>query len=241
MLGPVRTVSNRSGTARAARAAGGSGLRGGPRSAGERDGFTLIELMVGLAVASIALVAGFSAVGIVHERGLQAEEVNRATLSGATQRSLLVDWLASARYQAALGTGEDRQVARFEGLDAEASGLSADELIFPTTARTPVNESTTVVRLFLDSDDETPEVGLVAELRGPGILAIPRFVELAPSAAGMEIRYLPEADGPGEWVDGWLGMQTIPRGVEIVLTPTAGESLPPLLQLPIRVALPSLR
>ena len=224
---PIRSAGRNPGAARGAVAG--------------RGGFTLIELIVGLAVASIALLAGFSALGIVQERGLHAEEVNRAALSGATQRSLLVDWLASARYQAALGTGEDRQVARFQGLDAEASGLPADELVFPTTARTPVNEITTVVRLFMDTDEATPEIGLVAEMTGPGILATPRIVALAPSAGSMEIRYLPEADGTVDWVDGWIGMEAIPRGVEILLTPAAGDSLPPLLRLPIRVALPSLR
>src|SRR5690606_18860859 len=112
-------------------------------------GFTLIELMVALAVASIALVAGFTAVGIVHEQGVRAVEANRTALSGATQRSMLVDWLAGARFQAAIGTGEDRQVVRFEGLDAEADGLPSDELVFVTTSRTPVNDITSVVRLFI--------------------------------------------------------------------------------------------
>jgi prepilin-type N-terminal cleavage/methylation domain-containing protein len=196
-------------------------------------GFTLIELLVGLAVASIALVAGFSALGMVHERGLAAENVNREALSGATQRALLTDWLSSARYQTA--------GVRFEGLDAEAGALPADEVIFPTTARTPLNELTTTVRLFVDTDDQTPDVGLMAELASANLAAAPRLMSIAPSVVSMEIKYLPEADGTADWVDGWIGRESLPRGMEIRLTAAAGDSLPPLLRLPIRAALPSLR
>ena len=57
----------------------------------------------------------------------------------------------------------------------------------------------------------------------------------------MEIRYWPEADGATEWEDGWISRGGLPRGVEIILIPVAGDSLPPLLQLPLRVALASVR
>jgi prepilin-type N-terminal cleavage/methylation domain-containing protein len=197
-------------------------------------GFTLIELIVGLAISSVAIAAGFGALGIVQDRGSVADEVNRLALSGATQRSMLMDWLASARYEAP--TDEV-----FEGLDSESSGLPMDELLFPTTARTPLSNVSTVVRLYIDSDPETPEVGLVAEMTSTVLSTATRRMEIVPSAAAMAIRYLPEADGTEEWEDGWVARGALPRGVEITLWPGATESLPPLLQLPVLVALPSAR
>jgi len=197
-------------------------------------GFTLLELMVALAVASIALASGFATLGIVEERGSHAEEVNRTALSGATQRALLMDWLAGARFRA-----PSEEI--FTGIEAEENNLPMDQIQFPTTARTPVNRNSTLVLLYVDIDEATPERGLVAELSDGSLAAEPTRMELAPSAGSMEIRYLPEADGTTEWVDGWVERGGLPRGVVIVLSPVVGDSLPPLLRLPLRVALPSLR
>jgi prepilin-type N-terminal cleavage/methylation domain-containing protein len=200
----------------------------------DRSGFTLIELMVALSVASIALVAGFGALAVVEDRGMAAEEVNRAALSGATQRALLTDWLAGARYRASAS-------AVFQGLDGADDEDLGDVLVFPTTARTPVSDISTVVGLFIDDDPETPERGLVAELSGVNLTSTARLLELVPSAGAIEIRYWPEADGAADWEDGWSARGQLPRGVQITLSPAAGDSLPPLLRLPLRVALASFR
>lgn len=203
------------------------------RAAGT-GGFTLIELIVGLAVSSIAIAAGFATLALVQDRGGAAEEANRAALSGATQRAMLMDWLASARYESPTG-------AVFQGLDAEDGRTPIDELVFPTMARTALGNASTVVRLYIDGDPETEETGLVAELIGTALGAETRLIAIAPSAAGMDARYLPEADGSGEWLDEWMGRDALPRGVEIRLVPAEGDSLPALLRLPVRVALPSAR
>lgn len=206
-----------------------------------RSGFTLVELLVGLTVAGVALLAGFTALAVVQDRGAAVEVSSRTALAGATQRKLLMDWLINARYEAP--TGE-----QFEGMEGEApDGTPQDLLLFPTTARTPLNNRSTVVGLYIDEDPETPERGLVAEMTGLTFSAAPRRMELVPSAGGMQIRYLPEAEGqaaaaggPVLWVDAWSG-GGLPRGVEITLLPVAGDTLPPLLRLPLRVALASVR
>jgi hypothetical protein len=155
-------------------------------------------------------------------------------LSGATQRKLLMDWLVASRFRAP--TGE-----QFEGIEGESErGLPQDLLLFPTTARTPLNNRSTVVGIYIDEDPDTPERGLVAEMTGLSFADEPRRMELVPEAGAMQIRYLPEAEGLGDWVDGWVG-NSLPRGVEITLWPAPGDTLPPLLRLPLRVALASLR
>ena len=199
-----------------------------------RSGFTLVEVIVGMTVASLALAAGFAALGFVQDRSTRAEEVTRVAVGGAAQRSMLVDWLAGARLRAT--TNE-----QFEGMEGGEVDQPMDYMLFPTTARTPLEGWSTVVGLYIDDDPNTAAFGLVAELTGSVFGAEPRVVSLVPEAGAMQIRYLPNVDGTTEWTDGWAGRNALPRGIEITLYPTPGDTLPLLLRYPIRVALDSSR
>jgi prepilin-type N-terminal cleavage/methylation domain-containing protein len=200
-----------------------------------RAGFTLVEVLVGLTVASIALTAGFSALAFVRDRADQAEAASVASLEGAAMRELLVDWLSGARLSASSRAGS------FQGQDGDEQGVPNDELTFPTTARTPLQSRNTVVRLYIDEDDETPEIGLVAEMFERQ-QDEPSRVELLPNVTGLQLRYLPDAqDGTAEWMEGWVGRNELPRAVEITLSVAPGDSLPLLLRMPVRVALGTLR
>jgi prepilin-type N-terminal cleavage/methylation domain-containing protein len=71
----------------------------------DRDGFTLIEVLVGMVVAALALSAGFAALAFVKERADQAEAAMVPAVAGAGTRALLTEWLAGARLRAP-GRGE---------------------------------------------------------------------------------------------------------------------------------------
>jgi len=193
-----------------------------------RSGFTLVEVIVSLTVASLALTAGFATLAFVQDRTDAAEAASRVAIAGAAQRATLIEWLESARADAP--TGED-----FNGAEDEDPGVEKDLLLMPTTARTPLGHGTSVVGLYIDEDPETPERGLVAELTGSTLGAEPRRMELAPEAVSMRIRYLPDAEDAVDWVDTWSS-GTLPRGVEITLGAAPGDSLPFMLRHPIRVA-----
>lgn len=195
-----------------------------------RTGFTLLEVLVGLTVASLALLAGVLALAAVQDRSGHAEEAAREAISGATQRALLVDWLGGARVRAR--TGE-----QFEGMQDDVGGRLVHRLVVPTSARTPLGVSSTVVGLYIDDDPETPERGLVAALTGSTFGAEPRRMELVPQAGEMHVRYLDAVGGVPVWDETWAGRNRLPRLVEITLVPARGEVLPLLLQYPIRVAL----
>jgi prepilin-type N-terminal cleavage/methylation domain-containing protein len=199
-----------------------------------RSGFTLVELLVALTVAGVALAAGFAALAAVQERTLHAREATTATLEGATARALLIDWLNGARRQ------DSDLEERFEGRNARDHSLPGDELYFPTTSRSPVDAPVTLVRLYLDRDPGTPERGLVAELLGRAGGELVRL-EIAPQVVGLRIRYLPDVDGEVEWLPSWEAQDALPRAVEIVLEAFPDDPLPPLLAYPIRVALATLR
>jgi prepilin-type N-terminal cleavage/methylation domain-containing protein len=195
-----------------------------------RPGFTLVEVLVGLVVASLALSAGFATLAFVRDRGEQAEASARVAVGGATQRALLMDMLANARLRAPGGE-------QFEGIDQDEGGRAFDQMMFPTTAATPIEGAVTLVRLAIDDDPETAEEGLVAEMTGPVLGQTPQRMVLVPNAASLSIRYLDAVPGTSEWTDGWTGRNQLPRGVELVIEPVAGDTLPTLLRLPIRVAL----
>jgi len=198
-----------------------------------RGGFTLVEVLVGLTVAALALTAGFTALAFVSDRSEEAERASVAALEGSAPREMLASWLSGARLQA-------NRAGVFDGINGDDQGKDSDELTFPTTARTPLGVRNSVVRLFIDDDDETPERGLVAELR-ERLQDEVRRVELVPQAATVQIRYLPNIPDAVEWLENWQGQGQLPRAIELTLTPVAGDSLPLMLRLPLRVTLGTLQ
>jgi len=197
-------------------------------------GFTLMEVLIGLTVAALALTAGFATLGFISDTNEPVDVASALALRGATSRNLLTEWLGEARYRVG------RRGVTFQGLDDEVYGTATDEIIFPTTASTPLGVGTAVVRLFIDLDDSTPERGLVAELTELPTDE-PRLVELVPEAGSMTVRYLVPIEGTlGEWTDGWISNR-LPQAMEVVLGPAPDEQLPPLLQYPLLVALEATR
>lgn len=204
-----------------------------PRARPEaRPGFTLVEVLVGLLVASLALAAGLGALAAVTDHAGRADATTAETLDGAARRALLVELLEGARLQHG---GE-----RFQGLSSELLGTESDELVLPTTGRTGLPLSPAVVRLFVDTDPATEFEGLVAEVYDR-VGDAPVYVPIVPEAGRMTVRY--GVVGPtGLW--GWSGEWTanrIPDAIELVLEPAAGRTLPPLLAYPIRVRLEAVR
>ncbi len=193
-------------------------------------GFTLIEVIVAVAVGGIVLLVGLSALTSVQDRSEHALQATTDAREAATVRSALIDWLTSAEVSV------QELAVGFEGQDAKEQDLPWDELSFPTRSRTVLRTSPTAVRLYLDTDPETPEHGLVAELFDR-IGVEPGRMELVPQAIGLAIRYLPNVDGPVEWAESWVGQGRLPRAVELTLLDTPEDPLPPLLRMPIRVAL----
>ena len=200
----------------------------------ERAGFTLIEVVVGLAVGGIVMLIGFGALGAVQDRADHVASSGDRAVEGAAARAAIIDWLSSAQLQSSeLSIG-------FAGSDAREMGLPADEITFPTRAETPRRAPITGVRLFIDLDPLTRERGLVAEFTGM-LGETPSPMELAPEATSLFIRYLPVSDTEIAWQESWTAQGELPRAIEITLTDTPSEPLPPLLKMPIRVPLASLQ
>ena len=193
-----------------------------------RAGMTLVELLLGLTIAGLALAVGAAALASVldhSERAIAAAEVAET----AAIRRALIGWLAGAR------VAPGQQGGSFQGMDAERWGTPDDELVFLTDAPTPLG-GTTLVRLAVDRDPRTPEYGLVAELwEWRGTRA--RRVWIEPHVSGVQARYLTAVTGERQWLPSWISGWALPAGVELRLIAEEPDSLPGLLRVPITVGI----
>lgn len=225
-----------------------------------RGGFTLVEVIVTVAVASLVLLAGMTALSFARERTRAADEALAATLEAAAARDQLIEWISGA-VAAMPGTGGER----LEGLGPGVEGDPNPVLILPTRAPTPLGTPFTLVRLYIDLDPATPESGLVAEFSeglasvltegntgeraAPGVVrwstraestmfgSVARRVEIAPGATGMMIQYLPRIPGATEWQHEWPQGMELPRAIILQIYGDLPDAVPPLLRHPIRVRL----
>lgn len=207
-----------------------------------RRGLTAIELVVALAVTGLAAASGAAALALLVDRrdalregpgGSAGAAARDSTLRAAAVRRTLVAWLEGAH--GALSPFRGGAIATFQLLDRTSHGRADDELLFSTTAGTPLGDGEALVRLYVDTDDRTPERGLVAEIVSwPGGPAM--RVELDPAVAELDVRCLTDLAGARRWMPTFMSSQVVPAGVELRLRAARGEKLHPLLALPILVA-----
>jgi prepilin-type N-terminal cleavage/methylation domain-containing protein len=173
-----------------------------------RAGMTLLEVVVALTVAGAVLAAGASALGFLTDQ--QSRTGAQAIASAHALRTTLRDWISDARLTtqgdaAFVGTSTGRMT-----LDAEH-----DELTFMTDASTQLGSLGTRVRLYIARGERDSLRGLVAELRPWRLEGAPTIVSLAPSATGLQLRYLPSLDGSLTWQTNWASTSVLPAAVEL--------------------------
>jgi prepilin-type N-terminal cleavage/methylation domain-containing protein len=195
-----------------------------------RHGMTLLELIVGLTITGLVITAGFASVTTIGDRRVQLDAIMDSVAHEANARAEIIAWLAGATLVADEGGPE------FRGLDGVHGDTPDDQLTFLTTARTPLGTGNFLVRLYIDRSEATPERGLVAafaEWRGTATTR----VEIDPRVQGLDIRYLSRIHLHQGWLPSWISSTLLPAGVELRALPASGDSLSPLLRLPIVVPL----
>ena len=200
----------------------------------KRHGMTLIELVVALAITGMAVSAGYGTFATLADRRDSAARTASAMLRESGKRASLVRWLAGAR----LTVGDDH--IQFRGIDGGArSGVDVvpdDDIIFFTTAATPVARAGTIVHLYIDRRDDTPERGFVAELREwKGTHA--ERVELVPNAVALDGTYLSGLFGQRQWLASWVSTGVVPAGARIAISASPNDSLPEVWRLPVTVSI----
>ena len=194
-----------------------------------RAGLTLVELLVALAVTGSTVGVGYATLSALADQRERVHGSSVATVRAASVRRQIVAWIEGA------WVGADATPA-FRLSDHVTRGRADDELVFVTTAATPLGRGDVVVRLFVDRDARTPERGLVAEFieqYGPRAARL----ELDSTVVALDIRCITDTRGPRERLRTWLSVAMLPLGVDVRLASAPADRLAPLLRLPITVAL----
>jgi len=198
-----------------------------------RVGLTVLELMFALTVVALVASIGTATLALFgDERSRRRGESDSMARELAIRRTI-VNWLENAH--ASAGSAAP---GVFQLVDAKHHNRDADVLTFTTAATTPLHSGDATVRLYVDDDPATPEVGLTAELTSwPGGPAT--RIQLDSSVTALNVVCLTNLLGGRRWVPSWTSASVVPRGVEIRLRGDRNDALPPFLQMPIVVALES--
>ena len=194
-----------------------------------RRGMTLMELVVSLVITGLVAAAAAGTFASVIDARAASRDAAHVSSAAAATRGMLVAWLSSGRISVQAGGGPRAGSFSLDDRD--------DQVLVVATRATPLTYNETAVRLFIDRDALTPEIGLVAELQpvsldggGAGLQTTTR-VQLDSTVMGLQVEYLDR--NTRQWV---TRRETIPRNpmaMRMTLFAEEPDTLPALLRMPI--------
>lgn len=208
-----------------------------------RRGVTLMELIVALTITGLMAVVGTATfTSIIDNRHILRESTAPIETASAL-RETIRQWMLPATIrmpaagaprgsQATVRTNSSNIATRTQN-GAEAvtpAAANGDELTFTTTAPNPTNSTNAVMRLFVDEDDNTPEVGLTLEFQTTQQAPLQRR-QLDANIVGMTVEYLNQQNN--QWVTSENATGIRARAVRLTLLPAEGTTAPSLLSLPM--------
>lgn len=198
-------------------------------------GFTLVELMVSLAVGGLVVAAGHAVLQTTIDAAARSRAAREPALAAATARLMLTDWLRSAAVIEGAGS--------FRVIHRAGVGAHLDELAFAVHHGGHLYPGPHRIRLWVDRSSTSPRRGLLAEVIPlGGDHASADTLEVAPEVMNLGIRVLILSDARERWVREWESVAEPPLAIELRLAgPThvtlgaapPPESLSPILALPI--------
>ena len=167
-------------------------------------GFTLVELLVALAVGGVVLLLAHALlVGVV-----DAAERGRAATLELTRRANRSAWLGRTFGSTAISF--DRGWG-FQGLNRMAAGLEADEIRFHAAVRSGTAHAVRRVRIVLDDRRR-----LVAELLAAGSdSTAPDTLVVAESVVGFGAEYLLDYGAGARWISEFVSTATAPLAARL--------------------------
>jgi prepilin-type N-terminal cleavage/methylation domain-containing protein len=187
---------------------------------------TLVEVMVALTIAGIALAAGASVLGFLTDQ--QSRSATSQIAKDAAVRDALRDWLASAQ----LGTAGD---LRFIGERSEQPGQRGVSVVdFVTSAPTPVargGDARTHVRLGVvrNADGVSQVVAAINAWPAGDVITLP----IADSVTGFDVRYLASVFGLPRWTASWQSASVLPAAIDLRVISRETS----LLSLPVTIVI----
>jgi len=182
---------------------------------------TLLEVIVALTIAGIALAAGASVLGFLTDQ--QTRAISDSVARSASVRESLREWIAGA----VLGTAGD---IRFVGAHIVEPGRgSYSSLDFVTSAPTPVaagGDAHTRVKIMLTGDSKI--VVVLSAMPAGETIELP----IADSVSAFDIRYRSSISRDAGWLEAWTSSSVLPAVAEVrIRTKSDGLLATPLLIL----------
>lgn len=176
-------------------------------------GFTLVEVMVSLAVGGMVVAAAYALLGAAADTRRRLERERAEVLPAAAARATLRQWLAGAALWEGAGP--------FAGRDRREGTMPVDEVTFAVADGGALRPGPRRVRLWVERNALAGRRGLLAEVADlrPGRGERTDTLSLAPEAAGMETRFRAVENGRGTWVHAWESSARLPDAVEITVRP----------------------
>jgi prepilin-type N-terminal cleavage/methylation domain-containing protein len=162
-----------------------------------RAGMTLLELVVGIVVTGVVATIGAAAFSSIIDHRRIVADANAEVERGAALRDMLRVWIGSGTVATTTGGARGRtsgvQIRRIQSSTSvpavTAAASTGDELTFTTSSLTPSFAPNTRVRLFVDGDANTAEIGLTIEYQGPNNAPLQRR-QIDPNILFMTVEYL---------------------------------------------------
>lgn len=197
-----------------------------------RAGFTLVEIVAAIVIATLVTLLAHRGIHMAIELQLRAADTRSSAMEAAGVRRQITSWVRAAYLP------RDAGELIFSGSHGPSAGLQPDDrLSFPTQRPDPFREGLATVWLGIDHDPLTPTAGLVARVaRGASSNAAggqePETIDLVPEATGFHVRYRFWTGEGWQWTDEWMSSIRLPDGLEVMIL---GDSVPGLLRAPIHV------
>lgn len=199
-----------------------------------RRGVTLMELIVALTVTGFMAVVGTATFTSIIDNRHILRESTAPTETASALRETIRQWLLPATIrmpsagaprgsQATVRTNSSNVSTRTQN-GAEAvtpAAVHGDELTFTTTAPNPTNSTNALMRLFVDEDDATPEIGLTLEYQTTQQAPLQRR-QLDSTIVGMTVEYLNQQNN--QWVTSENATGIRAKAVRLTLIPGDGAT-----------------
>lgn len=168
-----------------------------------RNGFTLAELAVALAVGGLVVAAGHAVLTATIETVTRARRAADGVRAASTARAVVTEWLRAAVLV------EDQA---FYGIHRAQVGMHIDELSFNVSDGGSLHPGPRRVTLWVERSPTAPRQGFLAAVTtrtGADTLL------LAPGATDLALRYLIVEAGRERWVREWQSTSELPVAIEL--------------------------
>jgi prepilin-type N-terminal cleavage/methylation domain-containing protein len=188
-------------------------------TARSRRGFTLVEVMLAIALTGIVAVLVYGASGIALDTEVRLAERELRLRSAEAWYAVARDALRNLR-----PSGGTAQPTLIVTPGTDPMGRPRDRLELITAGGTPPLTSDADWRMRL----EVTERGLVLTARPIGVRTPGLEIAGMAGVTGLRVRVLDGRDEPG-WLDAWNDPRLLPGAVEVTFWADSGPARPPLL------------